>query len=194
MPPENTTMLDWGSIVDSLIAKIRREQKIDFSESKVNWFSEDGVLSTLPKSPSILDYGSGTGVLGLMLAKRLGASSLTQADQEDKRYDHCAEFIRIQKNLPPQTDKSFDVIILSDVLQYVEENQRISLLSSLLKKLTPEGRLIVQIYNSQHTEQMQSWWDVQQHDESNKITFLSVPEVQKSTTASGFIVRSRRTE
>lgn len=135
-----------------------RHDPYQLSEAKLHLFYEGGILTQLPSHPTILDYGADKGVLGVMLAVRLEASSLVQADRQDRRLPAIkavTQFVKAPHNGMPQTDETFDVILLSDVLHFITKDKRLYFLNSLAQHhLNPGGRIIVLEYNSSFHEDM----------------------------------------
>ncbi|MCX5816212.1 MAG: methyltransferase domain-containing protein [Proteobacteria bacterium] len=109
------------------------------------------------KGKRFLDYGCGAGMF-LVYAARLGATRIVGVDAEETvlstaRYltekegvqDKC-EFIVSERWPAFQPGASFDVILLKDVVEHVEDDQ--ALLDAAAQNLAPEGVLTVSTQNA----------------------------------------------
>lgn len=184
---------NWQQILASLREKgVIGRGEVLASEAKITWFKNDGIFKHLTSTPIILDYGSGDGTLGLLMAAKTNALELHQADTDDRRLfkDPTIPFYKIEHDQLPQTGTTqFSLILLSDVLQYVDIEKRRELIQQLLTKLAPGGKLIIQIYNDRHQVEMTDWWNKNRFSEE-QIYFMTEPEKETLSTG-GFTVRKK---
>ncbi|MEI6153454.1 MAG: class I SAM-dependent methyltransferase [Deltaproteobacteria bacterium] len=109
------------------------------------------------KGKRFLDYGCGAGMF-LVYAARLGAARIVGVDAEETvlsmaRYltekegvqDKC-EFVVSERWPAFQPEASFDVILLKDVIEHIEDDQ--GLLDAAAQNLAPEGVLTVSTQNA----------------------------------------------
>jgi 2-polyprenyl-3-methyl-5-hydroxy-6-metoxy-1,4-benzoquinol methylase len=127
---------------------------ISLSETKLGLLNSTGVLTQIAPNPSIMDYGADNGVLGVMLADRLHASSLVQVDTSDSRARTSAlleiPFVKVERNQAPDLQGRFDLIFVSDVVHFVPNEKRLELVTKLADNLKSAGRLIIFEYNPQY--------------------------------------------
>lgn len=115
----------------------------------------------IPPNPNILDYGSGKGWVGVALAKKMNAKSLTLADLDPNRRAEVLKdlpFIHVKEgNQPVNISSKFDLILLSDVLQHVDQEVRASLLTGLADCLTAAGKIFIVTYQSRAIPVIREW-------------------------------------
>jgi 2-polyprenyl-3-methyl-5-hydroxy-6-metoxy-1,4-benzoquinol methylase len=115
-----------------------------FAEHKLGCLKRAGV----PSTSRVLDYGCGTGSLTRLLGGHFSRVA---------GYDPSAESLIMARSAAPGAtfhttedaipEGAFDVAILSGVLHHVPPPERPSLLTNVVRKLVPGGRLFVFEHN-----------------------------------------------
>ena len=105
-------------------------------------------LAALPHDCSVLDVGAGSGVFGRLLKER----GCTQVDAVEPdaatRAQITPAYRQVYSELPDAAGKSYQVILLLDVLEHTAAPE--AFLQKILELLAPEGRLIVSVPNIAH--------------------------------------------
>ncbi len=110
----------------------------------------------VPAKASVLDLGCGYGFLSYML-------SFTSADRQVTGIDYDEEKILTAKNCYAKTDSvnfihadittveldKYDVIILSDVLHYLQPHQQLEVMRKVFKAMNPGGKIILRDANAE---------------------------------------------
>jgi SAM-dependent methyltransferase len=100
----------------------------------------------LPASAVILDAGSGTGG-NLAMLSEFGQVCAMEMDAPARVLANNRGIVTVEEGMLPGTipfdDKRFDLIVLFDVLEHIEED--FSALSALHTRLNPEGRLMLTV-------------------------------------------------
>jgi ubiquinone/menaquinone biosynthesis C-methylase UbiE len=100
---------------------------------------------------NVLDFGAGWGDNEYYIAQKLTAGGrVTALDVSEKwqavakrrlRMFHNIDFVLSDVRSSSLMDGSFDVIVVSYVLHDIPQAERMEIVSSLVKKMRPEGRL-----------------------------------------------------
>jgi 2-polyprenyl-3-methyl-5-hydroxy-6-metoxy-1,4-benzoquinol methylase len=96
----------------------------------------------------VLDFGSGSGAIGSELTK-LGFKEIYSVEIDDLTRDHTKElYLRSEKTLEAFQDTKFDIVLLLDVLEHLENPQEF--LKDLTKFLNPNAILLISVPNITH--------------------------------------------
>ena len=126
-------------------AHIRYQEK-PFPGSSHTWAITQ--CEKLGPQTRVLDIGCGSGVIGQSLKDR-GLRNLfaIEIDQEAKR--HVAPiYLRVEESLEAYAGQQFDLILLLDVLEHLQDP--FSFLKSASKLLSPGGVLLISVPNVAH--------------------------------------------
>ncbi len=99
---------------------------------------------------NILDFGSGFGVTANYLAKTNTVTAVEPNEQMlehricENDYQQLCGSIKILQSMP---DRSFDVIVCHNVLEYLKENEREELFTAFQRLLKPDGFLSIVKHN-----------------------------------------------
>ena len=94
----------------------------------------------------VLDVGCGNGALGVALDDTVeywGIDFSEEALRKAKEVVPSGHFILADVALPPDTLQSFDIIVFSEILYYVDPRIVIPLYAPYL---TPEGKMIISVF------------------------------------------------
>jgi SAM-dependent methyltransferase len=122
------------------------QQKL-FSGSSHSWALSH--FSLLSSSASVLDIGSGSGLMGYQLQQRgitdvsaVEVSAETRSATQQNYKHMVASLDQLQPN------SSFDLVLLLDVLEHMMDPS--SFLNTLAEKVKPGGKLLISVPNVAH--------------------------------------------
>ncbi len=123
-------------------------------KDRLNVFLQE-LQSVLPAPARILDYGCGAGVISFAIAEKGyevvgvdGATGMIEAAELDRRRNNIdnVSFEVDQSNGKKISDNSFDAIVCSSVIEYVEDDKK--LLEDLIRIIRPGGWLLFSVPHS----------------------------------------------
>lgn len=117
-----------------------------FTGSSHSWALE--ILFSEPSTSKILDIGAGSGAIGQELREK-NFQDIYAIEVDPKSKEHISGYYReITSDLQSLSQKSFDVILLLDVLEHVSEPK--NFLIETLALLKPGGKILVSLPNVAH--------------------------------------------
>ena len=164
-----------SSVIGSTVREIPAPQRIRWTPELVESFW-DGVAQTrlvslsfsklagkslvvaidhlLPRSGSILDYGAGDGDLIRLLCERgLRAAayepSIERSENLRELLNDCEGFLGVVR---ADTEKSFDVVIMAEVIEHILDEQLSGALTRLSSLVRTGGLLVVSTPNNEDLE------------------------------------------
>lgn len=138
----------------------------------------------IAREAEVLDIGSSTGT-NLRLLKSLGFSRVTGLDQSEEAIRYCAEkglgeVRRGDACALPFPDKSFDLVLATDIIEHVEDDEQA--LREIARVLKPGGRVLLSV------PAFPSLWGLQDRVAQHKRRYLS-PVLRALVEQSGLEVR-----
>lgn len=105
-------------------------------------------LANLPASTRVLDVGSGSGAIGRAL-KMQGVTNLCAVEVDAEAREHAKDiYTEVASDISEFSGRTFDLIILLDVLEHVTDPQ--GLYGDAMKLLAPGGKVLISLPNVAH--------------------------------------------
>jgi len=129
-----------------------------FNQAQLDWgvnYFNNHFLPHLPenKDIKILEIGCGWGKF-LKALELSGYNNLTGIDVSGQQVEIAKKYIGLKNifvadaiNYVDKSDDKFDVVILSDVLEHLQNDYAVELFIKIYDKLNKNGRIIVQVPN-----------------------------------------------
>ncbi len=108
------------------------------------------VRKIAPRGGKLLDYGCGVGLLARHLKLRLPDAQIDGFDISQDCVGQIDANLRRQGKFtsdPSETGKSYDVIVLSNVLHHVKPAERLQLIREIRSRLAKNGKLVIFEHN-----------------------------------------------
>jgi 2-polyprenyl-3-methyl-5-hydroxy-6-metoxy-1,4-benzoquinol methylase len=108
------------------------------------------VRKLAPRGGKLLDYGCGIGLLAASLKKRLPQMRIDGFDISQESVDRIAAGLRRQGTFTSDVravERSYDVIVLSNVLHHVRPEERVKLIVETTARLAENGKLVIFEHN-----------------------------------------------
>jgi len=108
------------------------------------------VRKLAPRGGKLLDYGCGIGLLAGSLKKRLPEMRIDGFDISQECVDRIGAALRRQGTFTAdvrETERSYDVIVLSNVLHHVRPEERVKLIVEIRSRLAENGKLVIFEHN-----------------------------------------------
>lgn len=106
-------------------------------------------LNDISKDAQILDVGPGSGIAGRYLKEHLGVTNLDAVEIDAEARKHVTGiYANVYDSLEPCLSKSYDAILLMDVLEHMTDP--FSYLEEISKLLSPDGRIYISVPNIAH--------------------------------------------
>lgn len=143
-----------NSLVDNYLATAPIGQIKNITTAKMGWMKLNFIQYFPDKKSYCLEIGPGQGEL-MLLWRELGFKNISSIDISRDVCEHIkkigfecylvnddSEFLQKHKN-------SYDLIVLSDVLEHVPREKVVELMKSILGSLKRGGRVIIKVPNAQ---------------------------------------------
>lgn len=124
----------------------------------------DWILGHIPEGARVLELGCGTGWAITIPLLRQGVD-VAGVDIDEASIEHGRALLR-RKSLPEkrliardlrEVDATFDVVILSEVIEHLHDTERVELLRLVRSKLSRHGTLLVTVPNGYTLFELEHW-------------------------------------